>query len=74
MAVARAVVDSVVDGVIPKAEAENWVIVCGVFIAASANDNKKIYKNNYEATKAAIKNAGVDFPVRRITITCAAAQ
>lgn len=56
-AVARAVVDSVVDGVIPKAEAENWVIVCGVFIAPTANDNKKIYKNNYEATKLAIKNA-----------------
>ena len=56
-AVARAVVDSVVEGVLPKAEAENWVIVCGVFIAGSANDNKKIYKNNYEATKLAIKNA-----------------
>ena len=56
-AVARAVVDSVVAGVLPKAEAENWVIVCGVFIAPTANDNKKIYKNNYEATKQAIKNA-----------------
>jgi 5,6,7,8-tetrahydromethanopterin hydro-lyase len=56
-AVARAVVDSVVDGTIPKAEAENWVIVCGVFIAGSANDNKKIYKFNYEAVKLAIKNA-----------------
>jgi 5,6,7,8-tetrahydromethanopterin hydro-lyase len=56
-AVARAVVDSVVDGILPKAEAENWVIVCGVFIAGSANSNAKIYKNNYEATKLAIKNA-----------------
>ena len=56
-AVARAVVDCVVEGVLPKAEAENWVIVCGVFIAPSANDNKKIYKNNYEAVKLAIKNA-----------------
>ena len=56
-AVARAVVDCVVDGTLPKAQAENWVIVCGVFIAPSANDNKKIYKNNYEATKLAIKNA-----------------
>ncbi|MGL4422635.1 MAG: formaldehyde-activating enzyme [Gemmataceae bacterium] len=56
-AVARAVVDSVVEGVLPKGEAENWVIVCGVFIAPSANDNKKIYKNNYEAVKLAIKNA-----------------
>lgn len=56
-AVARAVVDSVIDGTIPKAKAEEWVIVCGVFIAPSANDNKKIYKNNYEATKLAIKHA-----------------
>lgn len=56
-AVARAVVDSVVDGTLPKAKAEDWVIVCGVFIAGSANDNKKIYKNNYEAVKLAIKNA-----------------
>jgi 5,6,7,8-tetrahydromethanopterin hydro-lyase len=56
-AVARAVVDSVIDGTIPKAKAEEWVIVCGVFIAPSANDNAKIYKNNYEATKLAIKNA-----------------
>ena len=56
-AVARAVVDSVVEGVIPKAKAEEWVIVCGVFIAPTANDNKKIYKNNYEAVKQAVKNA-----------------
>jgi len=56
-AVARAVVDSVVDGTLPKDKAEDWVIVCGVFIAPSANDNKKIYKNNYEAVKLAIKNA-----------------
>src|SRR6516164_4600473 len=56
-AVARAVVDSVVDGTLPKDKAEDWVIVCGVFIAPTANDNKKIYKNNYEATKLAIKNA-----------------
>jgi 5,6,7,8-tetrahydromethanopterin hydro-lyase len=56
-AVARAVVDSVVEGILPKDKAEEWVIVCGVFIAPTANDNKKIYKNNYEATKLAIKNA-----------------
>ena len=61
-AVARAVVDSVVEGVIPKGKAEDWVIVCGVFIAGSANDNKKIYKNNYEAVKQAIKNALKESP------------
>ena len=36
-AVARAVVDCVAEGVIPKAKAENYVIVCGVFIAPNAD-------------------------------------
>jgi len=56
-AVARAVADSVAAGVIPKDKADDYVIVCGVFIAASANDDNKIFKNNYEATKLAIKSA-----------------
>jgi 5,6,7,8-tetrahydromethanopterin hydro-lyase len=61
-AVARAVVDSVAAGVIPKSEADNLVIVCGVFIAGSANSNAKIYKNNYEAVKLAIKSAMANEP------------
>jgi len=56
-AVARAVVDSVAAGVIPKDKADDYVIVCGVFIAGNANDNAKIYKNNYEAVKLAIQRA-----------------
>lgn len=56
-AVARAVVDSVAEGVIPKSKAEDYVIVCGVFIHWDAADDKKIYQNNYDATKMAIKNA-----------------
>ncbi len=56
-AVARAVADSVADGVIPKSDAEKLVIVCGVFIHPAAEDNKKIYDYNYEATKMAIANA-----------------
>jgi 5,6,7,8-tetrahydromethanopterin hydro-lyase len=56
-AVAKAVADSVADGVIPKDQAENLVIVCGVFIHPAAEDNSKIYKFNYEATKQAIANA-----------------
>ncbi len=56
-AVAKAVADSVADGVIPKAQAENLVIVCGVFIHWEAEDNKKIYDYNYQATKDAIANA-----------------
>jgi 5,6,7,8-tetrahydromethanopterin hydro-lyase len=56
-AVAKAVADSVAEGVIPKDQAENWVIVCGVFIHPAAEDNSKIYQYNYEATKQAIANA-----------------
>jgi len=56
-AVGRAVVDSVAEGVIPRSEADNLVIVCGVFIHWDAADNSKIYKYNYEATKLAIKRA-----------------
>lgn len=56
-AVAKAVADSVSDGVIPKSQTEDLVIVCGVFIHPAAADDKKIYQYNYDATKAAIVNA-----------------
>jgi 5,6,7,8-tetrahydromethanopterin hydro-lyase len=56
-AVAKAVADCVAEGIIPKAEAENLVIVCGVFIHWEAKDNAKIYQNNYEATKQSIQRA-----------------
>ncbi len=56
-AVAKAVADSVAEGVIPKAEADNLVIVCGVFIHWEAKDNAKIYRFNYEATKLSIQRA-----------------
>ena len=56
-AVAKAVADSVAAGVIPKSDAENLVIVCGVFIHWQAADDKKIYQYNYEATMAAISSA-----------------
>lgn len=56
-AVAKAVADSVADGVIPKDQCEDLVIVCGVFIHWEATDNKKIYDYNYEATKQSIANA-----------------
>ena len=61
-AVARAVVDSVADGTIPKDKAEEYVIVCGVFIHWAAEDDKKIYQYNYNATKQAIKNAMTGSP------------
>ncbi|HSX24506.1 MAG TPA: formaldehyde-activating enzyme [Candidatus Andersenbacteria bacterium] len=56
-AVAKAVADSVAAGVIPKDQAEKLCIVCGVFIHWDANDNKKIFQYNYDATKLAIARA-----------------
>ena len=56
-AVAKAVADSVAEGVILKDQSEDLVIVCGVFIHKDAADNKKIYDFNLEATKQAIASA-----------------
>jgi len=56
-AVAKAVTDAVADGTIPKDQAETLCIVCGIFIHPAAEDNKKIFDYNYEATKQSIINA-----------------
>lgn len=56
-AVAKAVADSVAEGVIPKGDCEDLVIICGVFIHWDAKDDEKIYDYNYEATKLAIARA-----------------
>ena len=56
-AVAKAVVDSVADGTIPKAEANDLCVSVGVFIHWEAKDGKKIYDYNYKATKESIHPA-----------------
>lgn len=56
-AVAKAVADCVAEGSIPADQAENLVIICGVFIHWDAKDEKKIYDYNYEATKLSIERA-----------------
>ncbi len=56
-AVAKAVADCVESGVIPTDQAENLVIVCGVFIHWEAEDDAKIFEYNYEATKLSIERA-----------------
>lgn len=55
--VAMAVADSVEDGTIPAAEADNCFVCVGVFIHWEANDDKKIQDFNYRATKEAIQRA-----------------
>ena len=56
-AVATAVADAVAEGIIPKDQFEDLVIVCGVFIHWQAEDDKKIYEYNYEATKQSLVSA-----------------
>ena len=55
--VAMAVADSVENGTIPVAEADNLFICVGVFIPWLAEDDKKIQDYNYQATKEAIARA-----------------
>src|SRR5215475_1258767 len=50
-AVAKAVADCVVEGTVPSAQADDLVIVCGVCSHPAADDNAKILKFNYDATK-----------------------
>ena len=56
-AVAKAVADSVAEGVIPRAQANDLFVCVGVFIHWDAADNKKIQDYNYRATKEAIARA-----------------
>ena len=56
-AVAKAVADCVAEGIIPKTQVDDLVIVCGVFIHWEATDKAKIYQYNYEATKLSIQRA-----------------
>jgi 5,6,7,8-tetrahydromethanopterin hydro-lyase len=56
-AVARAVVDSVREGVIDAGQVEDLCILVGVFIHWEATDDKKIFDYNYQATKESIARA-----------------
>lgn len=60
--VAKAVADSVKEGVIPLDEADDIFISVGVFIHWDAEDNAKIQDWNYEATKLAIARAVAGLP------------
>ncbi len=56
-AVARAVVDSVSSGVIPRDKVDDYCVLVGVFIHWDAKDDKKIFDYNYRATKEALARA-----------------
>jgi 5,6,7,8-tetrahydromethanopterin hydro-lyase len=56
-AVAKAVADSVAEGVIPADEADDLFLCVGVFIHWEAKDDKKIQDFNYRAVKESIARA-----------------
>ena len=56
-AVARAVVDCVSSGVIPRDRVDDYCILVGVFIHWEAKNEKKIFDFNYRATKESIERA-----------------
>ena len=61
-AIAKAVADSVEEGVIPVDKAEELVVIVSVFMHPHADDYNKIYRYNYGATKLALKRAMDGFP------------
>ncbi len=61
-AIAKAVADSVEEGVIPEDKAEELVVIVSVFMHPHADDYNKIYRYNYGATKLALKRAMDGFP------------
>jgi 4-hydroxy-tetrahydrodipicolinate synthase len=56
-AVAKAVVDSVADGIIPKEAPEELTIIANVFVHPTAVDRQRVYINNYKAMRHAIRRA-----------------
>ncbi len=62
MAVAKAVADSVAEGIIPRDQVEDLVVIVSVFIHPGAKDFDAIYRYNYGATKLALQRAMEGFP------------
>jgi 4-hydroxy-tetrahydrodipicolinate synthase len=56
-AVAKAVIDSVADGTIPKEAVEELIIIANVFVHPTAVDRQRVYINNYKAMRHAVRKA-----------------
>ena len=56
-AVAKAIIDSVAEGIIPKEAAEDLMIIANVFVHPTAVDRQRVYINNYKAMCHAIRRA-----------------
>ncbi|MFX0147446.1 MAG: 4-hydroxy-tetrahydrodipicolinate synthase [Candidatus Hodarchaeota archaeon] len=56
-AIAKAVMQCVDDGILPKELADEIVIIVNVFVHPSASARKRVFINNYKATRNAIRKA-----------------
>jgi 4-hydroxy-tetrahydrodipicolinate synthase len=56
-AVAKAVMQCVDDGILPKELADDIVIIVNVFVHPSSSARKRVFINNYKATRNAIRKA-----------------
>ncbi|MFX1554978.1 MAG: 4-hydroxy-tetrahydrodipicolinate synthase [Promethearchaeota archaeon] len=56
-AIAKAVMQCVEDGILPKELADDIVLIVNVFVHPSASARKRIFINNYKATRNAIRKA-----------------
>jgi bifunctional enzyme Fae/Hps len=61
-AVAKAVADSLEEGIIPIKKADDWVIVCSVFVHPNAQSTHRIFHYNYGATRLALRRALRNYP------------
>jgi len=59
---AKAVVDSVADGTIPKSAVDDIVIIANIFVHPAAVDRKRVYINNYKAMRHAVRRAIEGWP------------
>ncbi|MEA2090117.1 MAG: 4-hydroxy-tetrahydrodipicolinate synthase [Thermoproteota archaeon] len=55
--VAKAVADSLADGIIPKEATDDLVIIANVFVHPSAVNRHRVFINNYKAMRHAIRRA-----------------
>jgi 4-hydroxy-tetrahydrodipicolinate synthase len=61
-AIGKAVIQCVEDGILPKELADDIVIIVNVFIHPSASARKRVFINNYKATRNAIRKAMENLP------------
>jgi len=67
-AVAKAVADSVEEGIFDAMDLEETVILASAFLHPTATDYNRIYRYNYGATKQAIQRAIAGFPDKKTLI------